>query len=154
MSRDPACEQLIRPTLLRRPGNALNIEIGAPLPRCRLKMPDNWTGSGRSSLRWIASGGDLTVFGPCTPNACPSAFAYALSVVEAGGVLQCEHPDFGGTLTVGPYHAADGQPFAILSHGCSVDLDAQFESAVAAVRAFVFQVGKKSILAAASRGAL
>jgi hypothetical protein len=71
---DPgACGQLVSEPLIRRPGNALNVEIGAPLPRCRLKMPSHWSaigGPGASSLRWLGSGGSPFVFGPCTPRAC------------------------------------------------------------------------------------
>lgn len=77
MSRlgDPdTCGQLTSGPLLRRPVNGLNVEIGAPLPRCRLKLPEHWSGAGASSLRWLASGGSPLVFGLCTPGACPNAF--------------------------------------------------------------------------------
>jgi hypothetical protein len=56
----------------RRPANALCIEIMTPLPRCTLKLPDHWTGSGASALRWIGSGGSYLVFGRCSQN-CPRA---------------------------------------------------------------------------------
>ncbi len=42
-----------------------------PLTRCRLKLPDHWTGAGASSLRWLGSGGSPLVFGVCTPGNCP-----------------------------------------------------------------------------------
>jgi len=51
----------------RRPGNALNVEIGAPLPRCLLRSPD-----GRG-LAWLASGGDVLAYGTCDRAACPHA---------------------------------------------------------------------------------
>lgn len=54
-------EQSVR----RRPANALNVEIGAPLPRCLLRSPD-----GRG-LAWLASGGDVLAYGICDPAACP-----------------------------------------------------------------------------------
>lgn len=50
----------------RRPGNALNVEIGAPAPRCNRKSPD-----GRG-LAWLLSGGDALAYGHCTPRACPA----------------------------------------------------------------------------------
>lgn len=50
----------------RRPGNALNVEIGAPVPRCNRKSPD-----GRG-LAWLLSGGDSLSYGHCTPRACPA----------------------------------------------------------------------------------
>jgi hypothetical protein len=66
-----------------------------------------------------------------------------------GLVLHAPHPNFGGVVTLGPYHA-DGQPFAMIAHGCGEDLDEQFESSTAAVRAFLFQVGPAGLLAAVS----
>jgi hypothetical protein len=53
----------------RRPGNALNIEIGTPMPRCVEKTPDHWPNAGMAT-RWIASGGDVLVFGLCSGE-CP-----------------------------------------------------------------------------------
>jgi len=50
----------------RRPGNALNVEIGAPLPRCNRKSPD-----GRG-LVWLMSGGSPLAYGNCTPLHCPT----------------------------------------------------------------------------------
>lgn len=64
------CGSRIELVLIRRPGNALNIEIGQGVPRCLNKRPSNWPAEA-SSLRWIGSGGEPTVFGACTPNKCP-----------------------------------------------------------------------------------
>lgn len=61
-----ACRSHIEPRLERRPANALNIEIGSPLPRCTRKSPD-----GRG-LAWLLSGGSPLAYGHCTPLACPS----------------------------------------------------------------------------------
>jgi len=52
----------------RRPGNALNLEIGAPMPRCVERKPEHW--GDVSAIRWIASGGELLVFGLCAGE-CP-----------------------------------------------------------------------------------
>ena len=49
----------------RRPGNALNVEIGAPLPRCAMRSPD-----GRG-LAWLLSGGSLLAYGTCDRSRCP-----------------------------------------------------------------------------------
>jgi hypothetical protein len=54
----------------RRPANALNLEIGTPIPRCTRKLPDHWFGAGRSALRWLGSGGSPLVFGYCNTD-CP-----------------------------------------------------------------------------------
>ena len=44
----------------RRPGNALNIEIGTPLARCTLQPPDGrGTTKDGSTLDWLRSGGVL-----------------------------------------------------------------------------------------------
>lgn len=53
----------------RRPGNALNVEIGTAHPRCVERKPEHWPES-MSALRWIASGGELLVFGLCAGE-CP-----------------------------------------------------------------------------------
>ena len=53
-----------------RPANALNLEIGAALPRCRVRTPSNW-GRGASSMRWLASGGSPLVLGTCSCTPCP-----------------------------------------------------------------------------------
>lgn len=108
-------------------------------------MPEHWRGPGASSLRWLASGGSPLVFGPCSPGACPSSFSLARSAIEAGLVLHAAHPNFGGVVTLGPYHVA-GLPFALISHGCGCDLDQEFENSTVAVRVFEFQVGRRVTL--------
>lgn len=55
--------------LARRPGNALNVEIGQPIDRCLNKRPSNWP-SEMTGIRWLASGGDRLIFGPCC-EPCP-----------------------------------------------------------------------------------
>ena len=56
----------------RRPGNALNVEIGAPLPRCMLQPPD---GRGVTidggTLDWLRSGGSELDYGICGKANCP-----------------------------------------------------------------------------------
>lgn len=64
------CPYRIQPPIIRRPGNALNIEIGKPLPRCRLKTPKNWGDADPTASRWINSGGTPEIFGTCLGN-CP-----------------------------------------------------------------------------------
>lgn len=48
----------------RRPGNALNLEVGAPMPRCPRKLPAHWPATA-SALNWVGSGGSPLVFGVC-----------------------------------------------------------------------------------------
>lgn len=67
-----ACGQCVSAPLPRRRGNVVAVEVGAPVPRCRLKLPGHWRGPGASSLRWLGSGGSPLVFGPCTPGRCPT----------------------------------------------------------------------------------
>jgi hypothetical protein len=81
------CSKLIQPELPRRPANALCIEIGEPLARCRMKTPKHWGDFDQGATRWLLSGGSPLVLGPCTPNACPLRRGEVR--VEAGG----EHPD-------------------------------------------------------------
>ena len=57
--------------VVRRPANALNIEVGAPSPRCRLKTPEEWGAADPRAARWLLSGGSPYVLGVCTPQACP-----------------------------------------------------------------------------------
>lgn len=64
-----ACPNRITPALERRPGNALNVEIGQGLDRCRLRTPKHWNGA--SALRWLASGGSPLVLGACSRSSCP-----------------------------------------------------------------------------------
>ena len=49
----------------RRPGNALNVEIGAPVPRCDQRSPD-----GRG-MAWLWSGGSALAYGCCSRRSCP-----------------------------------------------------------------------------------
>lgn len=64
-----SCGSRVQPELERRPGNALNVEIGQPMARCLNKRPDHWPES-MSALRWLASGGEALVFG-CCGGSCP-----------------------------------------------------------------------------------
>ena len=56
----------------RRPGNALNVEIGTPMPRCMLKPPDGRgvTKDG-GTLDWLRSGGKEMDYGVCCAVGCP-----------------------------------------------------------------------------------
>lgn len=70
-----ACTSRVSPPLERRPANALNLEIGTPIPRCSFKPPAHWpvehVGRGRGHvLRWLGSGGSPLVFGTCDRD-CP-----------------------------------------------------------------------------------
>lgn len=65
------CVELVSPTLERRPANALNIEIGQPLLRCRLQTPEHWNGFDERATRWLLSGGSPLVLGVCHAGACP-----------------------------------------------------------------------------------
>ncbi len=67
----------------RRPANALNVEIMTPLSRCRQKLPEHWTGTGASALRWLGSGGSALVFGHCS-RPCPAMDEGGDEEVEAG----------------------------------------------------------------------
>ena len=64
------CGARLVPDLERRPGNALNVEIGQARERCLDKSPAEWAGRGVSGVRWLGSGGSPLVFGVCSP-ACP-----------------------------------------------------------------------------------
>lgn len=64
-----ACPHRIQPALERRPGNALNLEIGAPAARCTMRKPKHWGEVG--ALRWLGSGGSPLVFGVCSASGCP-----------------------------------------------------------------------------------
>lgn len=127
-----ACPHRIDVPLVRRPGNALNIEIGKPLDRCRLRQPEHWP-SGTAG-RWLASGGSPLVFEPCSLRECPNDPRQARlrrlqSAVEAsladGDILHIEAapvvekrtarviaPGFSGT--VGP---VVGEGFGAFSYG-------------------------------------
>lgn len=58
------CPDARQPELERRPGNALNVEIGTPQRRCVRMSPD-----GRGAA-WLLSGGSLLAYGPCSSAAC------------------------------------------------------------------------------------
>lgn len=63
-----------RPPARQESRNRLRMDaIGqcGPAPRCILKRPQHWPESA-TGLRWIASGGSITVFGDCS-QACPVA---------------------------------------------------------------------------------
>lgn len=66
-----SCPQRIVMGVERRPGNALNVEIGAPMPRCRCRTPDDWGGADPRARRWLASGGTPLMLGLCSAAACP-----------------------------------------------------------------------------------
>jgi len=50
--------------------NALRIETFHPQDRCIQKKPEHWPESA-TALRWIGSGGNPLVFGPCEFRSCP-----------------------------------------------------------------------------------
>jgi hypothetical protein len=62
------CPNRIAPDVERRPGNALNVEIGTPVPRCKLRAPARHKGM---EVRWLLSGGSPLIFGACNRSACP-----------------------------------------------------------------------------------
>jgi hypothetical protein len=62
----------------RRPANALNVEIGSPMPRCIEQGPD-----GRG-LTWLLSGGSLLAYGICGWRTCPRCHVPA-PTGKAGG---------------------------------------------------------------------
>ncbi len=61
----PLCPSRRELPVARRPGNALNVEIGTPIPRCMDRSPD-----GRGAA-WALSGGSMLAYGPCDGSACP-----------------------------------------------------------------------------------
>lgn len=64
------CDQRIEKDVERRRANALNVEIGAPMPRCKMKPPSHWPDG--MVARWLLSGGDALVLGLCAGR-CPRA---------------------------------------------------------------------------------
>lgn len=66
----PQCPNQLSSSVERRPANALNIEIGAPLPRCSARPPATWRGVETAVLRWLGSGGSPLVFGLCARQVC------------------------------------------------------------------------------------
>lgn len=65
------CPSRVELPVLRRPANALNVEVGQPAPRCRRQTPPEWNGSDPNAARWLASGGSALVLGPCARCKCP-----------------------------------------------------------------------------------
>lgn len=61
----PYCPDALSPPLERRRANALNVEIGQPLQRCKVRSPD-----GRG-LAWLLSGGSPLAYGLCERAHCP-----------------------------------------------------------------------------------
>jgi len=53
--------------MTRRPVNGLNIEIGEPQGRCRLRTPPHWGDADPRAARWLWSGGSPLVLGLCWP---------------------------------------------------------------------------------------
>lgn len=151
------CSELITLGVPRRPANALNIEVGQPLDRCRLKTPDHWGSTDPRASRWILSGGSALVLGICSAN-CPkrvpcapegrSGAAAVAQAVSIGLVVHVEHPDFPITLTAGRSQRADGSHFfELIAHGstCNMvgDFEGEFENAIELGRALEFQVGNR-----------
>lgn len=66
------CPSRIALPIARRPANALNIEIGAPMARCRLRTPAEWGEVDPRGARWLGSGGSPLVLGTCCAARCPA----------------------------------------------------------------------------------
>jgi hypothetical protein len=60
-----ACPCRIEIDVERRLANALNLEVGTPMPRCMRKPPEHWGESAPPVSRWLASGGSALVLGVC-----------------------------------------------------------------------------------------
>lgn len=71
------CPSARFPELPMRPGNALNIEIGTPMPRCLEQSPD-----GRG-VAWLLSGGSVLAYGICGRRECPRAQTLATPIEKA-----------------------------------------------------------------------
>lgn len=69
VERSQTCGGCMTPAFQHRRANALNVEPMQPFARCLDKKPEHWPET-MSALRWIASGGEAWVFGPCSSN-CP-----------------------------------------------------------------------------------
>lgn len=63
------CASRVEISPIRRPANALNVEIGTPMDRCMNKRPAHWTEK-MTAIRWLRSGGEALVLGVCSHN-CP-----------------------------------------------------------------------------------
>jgi hypothetical protein len=59
------CPDRVSLPVERRRANALNVEIGAPLPRCAQRSPDD------RGFAWVASGGSWLAYGACEAAECP-----------------------------------------------------------------------------------
>lgn len=68
------CDARREQRIERRPGNALNVEIGTPMPRCMLQPPDGRgvTKDG-GTFDWLRSGGSELDYGACCAANCPKA---------------------------------------------------------------------------------
>lgn len=66
-----ACDARMDLPVVRRPGNALNVEHVSPQDRCREQPPEHWPSSGPGVGRWLASGGSPLVLGTCRAGGCP-----------------------------------------------------------------------------------
>ena len=64
------CPERIVIPVERRRANALNVEIGRPLARCKLRPPTEWGGRDMGA-RWLLSGGHPLIFDPCSATECP-----------------------------------------------------------------------------------
>lgn len=65
------CGERVALPILRRPAPGLNVEIGKPLDRCRLRTPPEWGDFDPRGARWLGSGGDPLVLGVCSRARCP-----------------------------------------------------------------------------------
>ena len=72
MKKPENCQDLVEMDVLRRRANALNVEVGKPMLRCRQKTPKHWGQADPRAVRWLHSGGSPLVLGPCS-NKCPMA---------------------------------------------------------------------------------
>lgn len=68
-----ACPYRLDFPVVRRPANALNVELIQPMRRCKRRPPNDWPVDTAVdyAFRWIVSGGDPLVFGYCCAAYCP-----------------------------------------------------------------------------------
>lgn len=117
------CAERMGAPFKRRPANALNVEIGAPQDRCRLKTPSSWRGADPRAARWLASGGSALVLGLCGGN-CPRLAQRSVDEERrsaplgvADAVFEVARHVLGGAVlkdvderaSVGPYRTAVGE---------------------------------------------
>lgn len=75
------------------------------------------------------------------------AFCAVRDAIKAGQVVHAAHPDFGGVVTIGLSRRATGETlYETIHHGGTEDTGDAHESIEAAVRSFVYQVGKRNAL--------